>query len=296
MKSVSRPKFKRVISVEELKSKRTPRTAKRKPEKKQSKRANVFSSLGKRSDISLADVMSLAKLHQSQQVGYECKTVSVEGKIDVSVLYADYGTVWKYLPSPVSSSVQSVVMNLFKGRQYRFNLSTCFNMSSSGTGIINSAINVAALASNPSFTALSGVFSEFFVTRMDVHWQPVSRYNGPIGTAIATTASSLPIGLASLQHGIAAYTSLSNMTENQHYAYSNTSDPFSYSWINVESPSSTVLTNSSGVSQGWELTGNASSYSGTIQILSQPAPPGLPPSAVLGTFTTFYDVLFRVRE
>jgi len=162
MKSVSRPKFKRVISVEELKSKRTPRTAKRKPEKKQSKRANVFSSLGKRSDISLADVMSLAKLHQSQQVGYECKTVSVEGKIDVSVLYADYGTVWKYLPSPVSSSVQSVVMNLFKGRQYRFNLSTCFNMSSSGTGIINSAINVAALASNPSFTALSGVFSEFF--------------------------------------------------------------------------------------------------------------------------------------
>jgi hypothetical protein len=184
---------------------------------------------------------------------------------------------------------------MFKEHQYSFELSTVLNMSSSGTGTVNSVIAVSTLSGNSEFAALAGVFNEFFVTRMNCVWQPNSRYNGPIGSAVATTATSLPIGLASLNHGAAAYTSLGAMSENYRFAYSNTSDPFSYSWHNIESPSSTVLPATAAASQSWSGVGNVASYQGVVQILSQSAPPALPVTAVLGTFAVSYRVLFRIR-
>lgn len=186
-----------------------------------------------------------------------------------------------------------------EGKVYRFMLPTALTMSSSGAGIINSLINTSTIASNADFVSLSSVFSEFFVVAMHLKWQPISRYNGPIGFASATNAGSLPIGLCSLHHGTAAYTSLSSMSNNQHFDYQATGDPFAYRWLNIEDPKdkSVIATGSETNSfQGWGLCSLASQLTGNVQIISLPAPPALPVSVVTGCFIVAYEVLMRYRE
>jgi len=195
-------------------------------------------------------------------------------------------------------ALSSVLFDMFKGHEYSFSLSTSVNMSSSGGGIVNSTVSNSLLASNAAFASLAGVFNEFFVERMRLVWQPVGRYNGPIGSAPATNATSLPIGLCSLQHGASAYSSLALMSENFKFAYANTSDPFEYTWINVEDfriPTAPVLVVSTP-GQSWMLVRDVAQYQGTVQIISGSAPPALPVSQVLGAFVVEHLVRFRIRE
>jgi len=139
-----------------------------------------------------------------------------------------------------SDLLRTSLSRLFAGKQYRFRITTALNMASSGTGIVNSVIANNAMQSTGDFSALSGVFSEFFIKTMSVKWQPVSRYNYPLSGALGTNVSSLPIGVADLQHAQAAYTSMTAATENWRYEHMNTSDPFTFVWTNVERPTSTV--------------------------------------------------------
>jgi hypothetical protein len=198
-----------------------------------------------------------------------------------------------------SSLLRTTMSRMFAGKIYDFRLTVALNISSSGTGAVNSAINNSVLSTTPDFIALTGVFNEFFITRFNVKYEPVSMYNYPLTGAIGTNVSSLPIGLADLQHGQLAYSSLSLMTNNFRFALNNTGRPFEYSWINTESPSSTVLPSlaaSGAATQSWCLVTDAASYAGTMQVLSQPSPPNLPVSAVLGVFLVEWYVKFRVRD
>jgi len=203
---------------------------------------------------------------------------------------------FKYVESPTSIANSGVLMQMFKQHVYSFALTTALNMSSSGAGAVNSVVTVGSVLSGlTEFAALSGVFNEFFVRRMRLRWQPVGRYNGPLGFVAATTVSSLPIILASLQHGAPSYTSLTSATENYRAAFANTSDPFEYDWKNVENPSTETLSATTS-QQTWYPVALAAGYGGQVQIISQSAPPGLPVSAVLGTYAVEYDILFRIRN
>jgi hypothetical protein len=194
----------------------------------------------------------------------------------------------------MDEGVHAALVDVFGNRTYRFRVATTLNMSSSGAGAVNSTISNTALASNVAWINLSGIFNEFFVCGFRVAWEPVSRYNYPLTGVVATSVSSLPLGCAQLQHGQSAYTSLALMANNYGLKYTTTSDPFSFEWMNSESPGPGIV--DGGVpTQSWCTVSNVSQYAGTVQFMSQSAPPGLPASQVLGTFMVEWDILWRCR-
>jgi hypothetical protein len=186
---------------------------------------------------------------------------------------------------------------LFGDRIYPFRLSTALNMSSSAGGVVNSTISNSVLVSQVDFVSLATVFNEFFIQDFEVRWMPNGRYQFPLtGLPDGKTISNLPIGSANLQHGQAAYSSLTTMSDNYDVGYHSTGDPFSRKWINTEnSHVDTMVASLTAPTQSWCPVNNASNYQGTLQFLSQSAPPGLPVSSVLGTFMVHFHVLFRVR-
>lgn len=195
-----------------------------------------------------------------------------------------------------SKAMKFTLRGLFGTRHYRFRISTALNMSSSGAGAVNSTIAVSAIQFTSDFIALTSVFDEFFVVGMRNTWVPVSRYQYPLGGTSILSVANLPIGLADLQHNATAYTSLATMTENHRFSPHSTGDPFTYDWINTEKQNETVLATTSGATQSWCTVGNAANYAGMVQAISQSTPPALPFSQVLGTFLTYWEVIFRIRE
>lgn len=197
-----------------------------------------------------------------------------------------------------SALLASAMSRMFAGRIYPFRITSALNISASGTGAVNSIIAMATIQSTADFSALSGVFNEFFIKKAIIHYEPVSMYNYPLTGAVGTNVSSLPIGCADLQHAQPTYTSLTTMTENWRFALNNSGRPFDYSWTNSEDPNSKVVpadTPTGATTQAWAMTTDAGAYTGTLQFLSQSAPPALPVSQVLGTFLVEWEVLFRVR-
>jgi hypothetical protein len=203
-----------------------------------------------------------------------------------------------YADTKESTVMRDTFRSLFGDKHYSFRLSTALNMSSSAAGHVNSTISNSVLTSQADFVSLSTVFNEYFVVGFEVKWMPNSRYQYPNGRTVATAleVASLPIGKASLQHGQAAYSSLTAMADNFAFGYHSTGDPFVERWINTEKPSTeTVVTSLTAPTQSWCPVNNASNYQGTLQFLAQAVPPALPVSTVLGTFVAHWHVLFRVR-
>jgi len=203
---------------------------------------------------------------------------------------------YSHLHTKETELMMDVMRSLFRDKHYEFRLSTALNMSSSAGGIINSTISNSVLTSQVDFVALSTVFNEFFIRKFVVKWEPNSMYNYPLTGVAATSVSSLPIGKADLQHGQAAYTSLSLMSDNFRFGYHNTGRPFTDEWVNTEKISTeTVVTTLTAPTQSWCTVNNVANYQGTLQFLSQAAPPGLAASQVIGTFIVHWDCVFRVR-
>jgi hypothetical protein len=195
-----------------------------------------------------------------------------------------------------SNIYRDTFRNLFGDKHYKFRLSTALNMSSSGAGIVNSTISNSVLTSQADFVSLSTVFNEFFVVQFEVKWMPNSRYQYPLGGTSTLSIANLPIGKADLQHGQAAYSSLSAMSDNFAVGYHSTGDPFTEKWVNTEKHNiETTVVSLTAPTQSWCTVNNVSNYQGTLQFLSQSAPPALPFSQVLGTFMCHWDVLFRCR-
>jgi len=191
--------------------------------------------------------------------------------------------------------LQNTLRGLFGDKVYAFRISTALNMSSSGAGIVNSTISNSVLVSNADFVSLTAVFNEFFVTKFIVKWRPVSRYQYPLGGTSTLSVANLPMGKADLQHGAAAYTNLSDMSQNFRFGYYSTGDPFSSKWVNTQKPTDEIVASLTAPTQSWCTVNNASNYQGTLQFLTQSSPPALPFSQVLGTFIASFDILFRIR-
>jgi hypothetical protein len=208
-------------------------------------------------------------------------------------------TPYAFQPTPESKMVTDSFRSMFRNKHYRFELGTALAMAATGAGAVNSTIACATIGALGEFTSLAGVFSEFFIEAIHVRWEPASRYNGPIGFLPATNASSLPLGVVSLQNAQPAYTVLTSAVNNDHFSYQNTNVPFSYSWVNDVPVSSDVVAApvTSGVStQTWCPVLNYASYTGSIQFISSAVPPAMPVSSLLGTFATKYVACFRNRD
>lgn len=229
------------------------------------------------------------------QVEYKEPIPTYRGK-DAPSSLSPPASGFKYEDTKESISLRGSLRSLFGDKHYKFRLSTVLNMSSSGAGIVNSTIAVSALQFVSDFVSLSTVFNEFFVVSMCNKWEPVSRYQYPLGGSSILSVSSLPLGLASLQHGATAYTSLAGMADNYDFDLQSTGDPFRYDWHNTEKAGSTIVAEQSGNTQSWCTTGNVANYQGQIQALTQSSPPALPFSQVLGTFFTVWEVIFRIRQ
>jgi hypothetical protein len=202
---------------------------------------------------------------------------------------------FRYDPTPGSSLLQTAFGRLVGDKVYAFRLGVNLHMSSSGAGIVNSAINISNVGTIAQFTDLAGLFNEFFVVRAHLRWEPASMYNGPIGYLPASTVSSLGIGVIALQHGAAAVTTISQATNQYAFAWHNTGRPFKYTWVNSESAKTGLVVEGATATQAWCLTSNSSAYSGQVQIISDVSPV-LPNSAILGSFVVEFDVLFRLRD
>jgi len=202
---------------------------------------------------------------------------------------------FKVVPTKSKDLSLTLLKSVLAGKEMQFRIATVLDMSSTGTGAINSTISCNTITSNAEFTALSLLFEEFFINKLTVRWQPVSRYNGPVGFAPLTNIGSRPMVCACLQHQQSAYTNMSGASNNYQARIQNSGDPFTYTWVNVEKKSSTVAVEATGPIQSWAGFGRIPDYTGTIQFISQSAPPALPTTQVLGTFMVDWDISVRVR-
>jgi len=210
-------------------------------------------------------------------------------------------------PQEVPRSLKGIGAKLglaspMQGKTMPFTLRSAQNLSTTvTTGVINQSVTVANVASLPEFADLAGLFDEFFVKRLKLSYQPVSRYAPQfISSATAVGPASVPLGLASLFHGAPAYATIAAQTENKTFEYAHSGDPWTYSWRNNEKSKSTVLvassTSSALPSQGWCLTSAtpAALYTGFAQVLGAAAT-GFATATVVGVLVIEYDCLFRAR-
>jgi hypothetical protein len=233
-----------------------------------------------------------ASLHKT----VEKKTPSHSDKTDL--LLRPQLTYSAMIPSAEASIMTRTVRSLFGDKVYNFRLSTVLTMASNGAGNVNSIIAVNNFAGLSEFSALSTIFNEVFLSAMKVRWEPVSRYNGPVGFVNTANVASVPIVCAELQHGAAVYTTDQDAANNFRRKYQNTGVPFSQTWTNVESPATHMLVDPSSTTfptQNWSTVGNAGNYTGSLQYISNTSPV-LPVSAILGTFCVDFMLLFRIRQ
>jgi len=253
------------------------------------------------SPIDRRSIEGLLALHSELAVREEYKEpIPPFRGTDVPTTLRGPAIPWRIAESKSTSLLKESFKMMLGESPYRITLGTALDMSSNGIGIVNSAIFVSGLASVPEFTSLSAIFDQFFVHGLRVEWRPVARYQGPVSWTPSPTVAinNRPIGVASLQHSQAAYTSLTNMTNNFKFEYHSTGDPFTYTWMNIEDASQRTVVSVTGQTlpfQSWGPTANVANVTGGIQFLSQSAPPALPTSQVLGTFAVHYDISFRVR-
>jgi len=190
--------------------------------------------------------------------------------------------------------IKAITSMIGVDRIFKMRLGSVVTISSSALGIVNSVLNVNAIASSADFSSFSTIFTEFFVVKMTAAFVPVSRYQYPLTGVAATSISNRLVGVVPLYHSASAYTSVSTMSNNSSFKHHSTADPFSFTWVNNEDWRAGVT--SSSTNQSWLPTASGGSYNGFIQFLSNAAPPALPASEVLGDIVVSYDVLFRARS
>jgi hypothetical protein len=247
-------------------------------------------------------IEGLLALHSELVVREEYKEpVPIFKGLDGPVSLRSPPLQWKVAPTKSIALLRDTFKLMMGNSVYRISLGTALQMSSSGTGIVNSAIFASGLASNAEFASLTSIFDQFFLHGFKLDWMPVARYQGPVAwtPTPVVAVNSVPLGIGNLQHSQTAYTNLGNMTNNFGFKYVSTGDPFSYTWNNVEESSQKTVVAVTGQTlpfQGWGPTVNVANVTGGVQFLSNSAPPGLPTSQVLGTFAVHYDISFRLRE
>ena len=179
-------------------------------------------------------------------------------------------------------------------------LGASYQLSSGGTGITNTTVGNDLLPALAEFVSLATLFTEFFIEKFEVVFQPSSRYSKP--SASAQIPNEQPLVVANLQHGAPLYATHTLACANGALFITNTADPWKVSWTNTERLRSGVLSGSASTAspvatQGWCLTDSSSAalYTGSLQILSPAATPNPTLNFLYGTVVVRWSVSFRSR-
>jgi hypothetical protein len=244
--------------------------------------------------------------YRSGDGDYELTDIE-EGKEDAplekttSLLPASQGVPINFITLGLRPKM-SKAMKITTGTTIIARLATYITLPLSSAGFINASIAVNTVASVTEFASYAALFREFFVKSMWVHYQPQSRYQGPIGfvsSPTLTQASGQPLLVAPIHHGITPPSTVGALAENPEVRHKNTSDPWTARWLNIEKPTAVISpVASTGVpTQNWCLSDStsAAAYTGSLLFLSQSVT-GAPSSSVIGQFLVQYELIFRYRE
>lgn len=216
------------------------------------------------------------------------------------------GTTYSTDPStePLLKAAK-MAANIFGSRKvFHIKIGAVLSMSTSGAGIVNSVItNGTALYGTSEFSALASIFDEFFVVGFDINYVPLSRYN-LMPTQTTNQNSSTPLGVCQIQNGEASYTSISGMANNQTVKYHTSSDPWKFSWRNVQRWKNGTMSVQAQVpttfTQDWancaSVISGTQTYNGFVQILSTSNTQTLPISTQIGDFLVSWDIRWRCRS
>lgn len=175
-------------------------------------------------------------------------------------------------------------------------LGASYQVAFGTSGFINQVVSNDLVSALSEFTSLATLFSEFFINKFEVTYQPLNRYAKQSTGGV----QDVPIVIADLQHATATYQSHTAASANGNLLIANTADPWKATWVNTEVKRSGVAPSGSTASplpcQGWCLTAsdNASLYTGSLQIVSPTVYDGTP-SALLGTAVVRWSISFRSR-
>jgi len=196
--------------------------------------------------------------------------------------------------TPILSSMRSSLAS-----EQKAVFGTSIAIVANGSGFVNAVIAVSNVAGLSEFSSYATLFGEFFVTKMDVLYQPQSIYGS--WPAASTAATGQPLGVLSLHHGITAPTTLALAAPNASIKYAHTGNPWKYRWVNIDDRKARVVTSplagASVPTQSWCLTDStaSASYTGQVQFIS-PTNVGVPAATQLGNFLVKWEVYFRNRQ
>ncbi len=172
------------------------------------------------------------------------------------------------------------------------------NMTTSGSGFINATLPVATVAATSYFTSLATLFDEFYVERMDVMFQPQTRYQS-LPSTTSTEYHGTPLGVASMFEDTTVYTNINQMASNPTFQFSHSSSPFSYSWVNNVARSKAMSSEptSTQAALGWVRTNAtpAQYYGGLVQFIGS-ATYAMHASINAGIIAVRYKVWFRAKS
>jgi len=203
-----------------------------------------------------------------------------------------------------------------RGLFYRtiLNLGGAFDTGTAGSYYVNwngtgAELLVNSVANTGEWGSFNGVFQEFFVHKMTVHYEPSNQNLQGYVNGTSTNVQTMGVALSSVQHSQAfpadtgtAYQTLMNSSQCK---WTNTSRKWSFAWKNIEKfskngPVGDSTTSASSTS--WMNMGNSAKYGGAIAAAfafatnATPSSSALPVSAKLGIYIVRYDVSFRYRD
>lgn len=205
-------------------------------------------------------------------------------------------------PPTMKDASQTIIsMRYSSKKELRMILGASYQVSSGASGITNQVVQVANIANNPDFTSFAALFNEFFVTKMEVTYEPQSRYNKQATAAGVRQVTDVPLVVAELQHAQPVYANHADACNNGGLKICNSADPWKVTWVNDEKKSSAVLPTPAITgalpTQSWCSTDviPASLYTGQLQILSPASIPNSINNYLYGTVVVRWEVFFRSR-
>jgi hypothetical protein len=207
-------------------------------------------------------------------------------------------------PDTVSFSLfRETTRSIMRGMKTPFSttMGTALAFNTLSTGLINANVANTSIAGLSEFPSFAAIFDEFFVTHIKVKYEPRSMFQYQPSTTPGTNTTSTGLVCTALHHGVSAYSSAATAMENATSRVFHTATPWIYTWINVESPRSTVVvapeTSSATSTQSWCLTASTAAglYTGLVQFLNSSAIGTGSAMVTVGDVFVTYSLMFRLR-
>jgi hypothetical protein len=250
-----------------------------------------------------------------EEFGYDADFTAARVRTEDKVIAASYLPVdSKARDDAFAMALQLLRGTMFKSdRPYKTRLGYHNNLSTNGSGVLNSVVNVSSITSVIEWATLVALFDEVFVHSMTMRYYPFNM-DGTTPFASAAVASqavettlSGGIGVANCGLIMACFmsaagtlTTASALIANPNHKLAHSSKPWKYVWRNVtrfdrHGPSFSSASNTGWM--GWTFVSDANFLGGFIQVrtINDQAIGTGGVVNTLGTLQIEFDISFRSR-